>query len=141
LSRFEDAIAVLTAETGWEPIPSDRPGGVRFELEDGPDLELFAPDGRHLFFQALLAEAGPDENPEHAAEALARQAAATALKRASILSFDGRTFHLHLALDLKEAGPGKILAGAKAFLNDWDWWRLNAAPASAPAPAGPWLRL
>jgi hypothetical protein len=123
VNLFEESIENIRQETGWTPADSSRAGGVRFELADGPDLELFAPDGRQLFMQAALP--GPGENPEEAAETMARLAAGAALTRASILSFSGRGFSLHRALDLKGSGPDGILAALQAFLNDWDWWRSN----------------
>jgi hypothetical protein len=114
---------------------------VSFELEGGPDLEIFSPDDRRLFFSALLAAQDAAEGPEEQAAGLGRLAAAAARRRASVLSFDGRGFNLHLALDLKEASQEKIVTACRAFLNDWDWWRqkmpgLESPPATGP---GPWF--
>jgi len=138
LSRFDAAIEALVAATGWPP-PAARPGGgVCFELEGGPDLEIFSPDDRRLFFSALLAAPAPGEGPEEMAEGLGRQAAAAARRRASLLSFDGRSFNLHLSLDLKEADQEKITKTCRALLNDWDWWQ-EKRPGRAKQP-GTWLK-
>ncbi|MDR2934634.1 MAG: CesT family type III secretion system chaperone [Candidatus Adiutrix sp.] len=142
MSRFDAAIEALVAATGWPP-PAARPGGgVRFELEGGPDLEIFSPDDRRLFFSARLAALAPGEDPEEKAAGLAKAAAAAAKRRAAILSFDGRSFNLHLALDLKEAGPERIAESCQALLNDWDWWPKMTPGEAGPPPGLPglWLK-
>jgi hypothetical protein len=110
---------------------------VRFELEGGPDLEIFSPDGRRLFLWADLETLPPGEAPEARAATLAGLAAAAARRRASILSFDGQVFSLHREANLRAAEPTAIPVQARALLNDWDWWRQNR-PAAEPAapPAG-----
>lgn len=130
------------AATGWPP-PAARPGGgASFELEGGPNLEIFSPDDRRLFFSALLAAPAPGEGPEDQAAGLGRLAAAAARRRASVLSFDGRGFNLHLALDLKEAGPENIVKTCRAILNDWDWWQRKLPGRESPPALGPglWLK-
>ena len=122
-SRFETAVAVICAESGWTPVQSSNGAGqARFAL---PEMEftLTASDDRHLCFLYPLAPR-LGETPTRA-RALAHMAAAAARKRKAVLSFHEDMFYLHVLVDMAVTRPEEIPAICQDFLNDCDWWRQN----------------
>lgn len=130
-SRFDAAVEVLEAETGWRrasPAPGEASGQTRFAL-DGLEFFLRSPDDRHLYFLFRLARLAPGEDPNARARGYARMAAAAAKKRRTILSFHENAFYLHQEVDLTTTELERIPLFCQNFLNDCDWWRHNRPPA------------
>jgi hypothetical protein len=126
VTRLDAAIAAIGDETGWRARTLAE-GGAEFALEDFT-FRLQAPDDRHLSLLYRLATlpAGEDAGPR--ARTLAHMAAASAHTRTSALSFDGEAFWLHADADLTSVEAAEIPALTRDFLNDCDWWRMNAPP-------------
>jgi hypothetical protein len=130
MRRFDAAIAALEAETGWKATGFQAGGSdASFELGDF-GFACHSPDDRRFFFLFRLYATSPGETPEEKARGYARMAAASALARRTVLSFDEGAFNLHLEADLAETPPKDIPGLCREFLNDCDWWRQNEPPPS-----------
>jgi hypothetical protein len=127
LSEMAEAIRL---EAGWSRAPEDQNGSVEFRLADGVSFSLIS-RGAHL--AAFRADLGPWPEGENEAGLLARRlsslSAATFFKRRSIVSSAGGRYGLHLAFDPVRTGLEEIPGLCARFLNDLDWWRLNAGGA------------
>jgi hypothetical protein len=123
MNRLENAVHVLSRETGWTPRHDEASGRYSFAL-DTLDFWLQAPDDRHLSLLCVLETPSAATDLNERARELATLSAAAMRRRKTILSFSEGAFHLHAEADLEGMEPPDILALCQDFLNDCDWWRV-----------------
>jgi hypothetical protein len=125
VDRLQEAAQALSSATGW-PLPAPDESGRRVFPLEGMDFSLYSPDGRLLFFGFELSRLDPEGDMNAQVRALAKRAAASMLGRKTVLSLKGDVACLHRECDLARLDMADIPDICADFLNDCDWWRLNA---------------
>ena len=128
MPTLSEMAETVRQSAGWAQTPQAADDSVEFRLAGGVCFKLTRRGDRLAFFSADL---GPWPQEEAEADRLARRLAKLSAgvfgARGSVISaFDGR-YGLHLPFDHVRAGLDGVPNLCARFLNDLDWWRLNAA--------------
>ena len=127
-SYLDNAAATVASAAGWREPKPDGEGRYHFTLQGGLALDMFSPDGNAIILRAAV-QSLPDEEAlrENLLRAKAKLAVAASRERKTVLALEGDDLILHLVVPSRETPLESMPGIVKAFLNDLDWWKAQAA--------------
>ncbi|UQZ90981.1 hypothetical protein C4J81_17870 [Deltaproteobacteria bacterium Smac51] len=128
-----DIVKIISRESGWREKQPEADGRVRYDLENGPVLEIFTPDHQSAVFLSTVAQLPPTADTDEACRGMARLASAVFSRRRSVLSYRDGVFSLHQSASLKDTPDSHWPEICASFLDDCDWWREQAVEAMGEA--------
>ena len=127
-SYLDNAAAKVASAAGWREPKPDGEGRYRFALQGGLALDMFSPDGNAIILRAAVQPLPDEEAPrENLLRAKAKLAVAASRERKTVLALEDDNLILHRVLPSKETPLENMPGIVKAFLNDLDWWKAQAA--------------
>lgn len=127
-SYLDNAAAKVALAAGWQAPSPDAEGHYQFTLRGGLALTMFSPDGNTIILRAAVQSLPGEEGPrENFLRAQAKLAVAAFKERKAVLALEGEQLILHQMIPSKETPLENLPGLVKAFLNDLDWWKAQAA--------------
>lgn len=127
-SYLDNAAAKVASAAGWREPKPDGEGRYNFVLQGGLGFAMFSPDGNAIILRAEVQPLPAEEAPrENLLRAKAKLAVAAARERKTVLALEGDGLILHRVVPSRETPLESMPGIVKAFLNDLDWWKAQAA--------------
>lgn len=127
-SYLDNAAAKVASAAGWREPQPDGEGRYSFTLRGGLGFAMFSPDGNAIILRAEVQSLPHEEAPrENLLRAKAKLAVVAFRERKTVLALEGDDLILHRVVPSRETPLENMPGIVKAFLNDLDWWKAQAA--------------
>lgn len=136
MKSLSDMVAVVCDSGGWQPVQPDSNGHYIFSFSNGPDMELFSPDGKNCILTGQITQI-PNDRQEKARflSEFARRAVAAMQTSPSVVSLNEKEniVCLHRIFPIVSLSSYEAPEIVEDFLNDLSWWQQQAKDLETPA--------